>query len=394
MVWMKNQKAGLSISDDAADANSQTPLVSVIIPAYNAENYIVATLESVLSQTYTAIEVLVVDDGSSDRTPDIIRSFAEKDKRVSLIQQVNAGVAAARNLAIQKSRGEYIATIDADDIWFPQKLEKQVQCMLNSDSSVGLIYAWSADINEDGELTGRASHFSLEGDVFLPLVYTNFLGNASVPLIRRECFEKVGYYNAEYVKLNAQGCEDRDLHLRIAEHYQFRVVPELLVGYRKVLGSMSNNYTSMEKSHFLILEDVQSKYPKIPFEIYRWSTSNFCTYLATQSWRAGNHKNTLLWLYRAVKVDRVHLLDTQLYERFLKSFLKFLAQPMASRVWPDRRSWLKFKEQFKPNRRSITLTDLHRRVAQSQVDAKGLYAKIRAQRWNQVTRLSLQDVHD
>ncbi|HEY9619951.1 MAG TPA: glycosyltransferase family 2 protein [Crinalium sp.] len=369
-------------------------MVSVIVPAYNAEKYIAATLESVLDQTYTAIEVLVVDDGSSDRTPDIIRSFVEKDKRVSLIQQTNAGVAAARNLAIQKSCGEYIAPVDADDIWFPQKLEKQVQCVLNADPSVGLVYAWSADINEEGELTGRANHFSLEGDVFLPLVYTNFLGNASVPLIRRCCFEKVGYYNCDHVRLNAQGCEDRDLYLRIAEHYQFRVVPELLVGYRKVLGSMSNNYQSMEKGHLLILEEVQARYPKIPSQVYRWSTSNFYSYLATQSWRAGNHRHTLLWLYRAAKTDWIHLLNTQLYERFMKSLVKFAAQPMAMYVWPDRRSWLQFKQQLNPTRRPITLMELHRRVVQFRMESKGLYEKIRSQRWNQVTRLSIQDIHD
>lgn len=106
------------------------PLVSVIIPAYNAEFFIEKTLNSVLSQTYKNIEVLVVDDGSQDRTAEIITSIAKIDSRVFLLQQSNAGVAAARNLAINKCRGEYIAPIDADDIWYPQNLEKQVQCML------------------------------------------------------------------------------------------------------------------------------------------------------------------------------------------------------------------------------------------------------------------------
>jgi glycosyltransferase involved in cell wall biosynthesis len=100
--------------------NLNQPLVSVIIPAYNAENFIAKTLESVLSQTYQNIEVLVVDDGSTDTTAEIVKSFVQKDSRVSLLQQSNAGVAAARNLAIEKSKGEYIAPIDADDIWYPQ----------------------------------------------------------------------------------------------------------------------------------------------------------------------------------------------------------------------------------------------------------------------------------
>src|SRR4028118_698519 len=129
--------------------NLNQPLVSVIIPAYNAENFIAKTLETVLSQTYQNIEVLVVDDGSPDTTAEIVKSFVENYSRVSLLQQSNAGVAAARNLAIEKSKGEYIAPIDADDIWYPQNIEKQVQCFLDSDPSVGLVYTWSVDIDED-----------------------------------------------------------------------------------------------------------------------------------------------------------------------------------------------------------------------------------------------------
>lgn len=107
------------------------PLVSVIIPAYNAESFIEETLKSVLAQTYPAIEVLVIDDGSQDRTPEIVAGMAERDPRVVLVKQSNAGVAAARNLGIDQSKGEFIAPIDADDIWYPENLEKQVQCMLD-----------------------------------------------------------------------------------------------------------------------------------------------------------------------------------------------------------------------------------------------------------------------
>ena len=92
------------------------PLVSVIVPAYNAETYIAQTLNSVLSQTYKNIEVIVVDDGSHDGTTQIVEAIMRRDDRVTLLHQSNSGVAAARNLAIEKSRGEYIAPIDADDI--------------------------------------------------------------------------------------------------------------------------------------------------------------------------------------------------------------------------------------------------------------------------------------
>ena len=145
---------------------SDKPLVSVIVPAYNAEAYIAHTLNSVLSQTYNNIEVIVVDDGSNDETANIVESIIQSDDRVTLLQQPNSGVAAARNLAIQKSRGEYIAPIDADDIWYPQKIEKQVHCMLHADPSVGLVYAWSVHIDERGLLTGGFNASDIEGDVF------------------------------------------------------------------------------------------------------------------------------------------------------------------------------------------------------------------------------------
>ena len=111
---------------DENQTKPELPLVSVIIPACNAEIFLEKTLDSVLAQTYKNIEVLVVDDGSQDRTAEIVEGVAQRDHRVILLRQSNAGVAAARNLAIQKSSGKYIAPIDADDIWFPQNLEKQV----------------------------------------------------------------------------------------------------------------------------------------------------------------------------------------------------------------------------------------------------------------------------
>ncbi len=186
-------------------AKPALPLVSVIIPAYNAETFIKKTLESVLAQTYKNLEVLVVDDGSQDRTAEIVERVAQRDRRVILLRQSNAGVAAARNLAIQKSSGEYIAPIDADDVWFPKNLEKQVQCMLKVGPSVGLVYAWSVDIDEEDLTSGEFHASTIKGDVYTTLVCHNFLGNASASLMRRACFEKVGSYNCQLKKQNAQG---------------------------------------------------------------------------------------------------------------------------------------------------------------------------------------------
>jgi glycosyltransferase involved in cell wall biosynthesis len=301
------------------------PLVSVIIPAYNAEISIAQTLESVLSQTYQNIEILVVDDGSSDKTAEIVKSFAQKDSRISLLQQSNAGVAAARNLAIEKSRGEYIAPIDADDIWYPQNLEKQVEYLIKSSASVGVVYSWSVDINESGLLTGGFYNSTIEGEVYKALVYKYFIGNASSSLLRRICFEKVGGYNCKMKAENAQGCEDWELHLRIAEHYQFKVVPEFLVGYRQITTSMSCNFAAMAKSHSLIMANVRQLHPEIPTNIYRWSSSNFYIYLAVKSNRSRNHRSTLFWLYRAFQEDFfMAVLRHNLYLLSIESMLKII----------------------------------------------------------------------
>lgn len=304
------------------------PLISVIIPAYNAEEFIAKTLESVLSQTYQNIEVLVVDDGSTDTTAEIVKSFAQKDSRISLFQQSNAGVAAARNLAIQKSQGEYIAPIDADDIWDLQNLEKKVKCLSSSAPSVGIVYSWSLDINEKGLLTGGFYNSTIEGKVYTALVYKYFIGNASSSLIRRACFEKIGGYNCQLKLQNAQGCEDLELHLRIAEHYQFKVVPEFLVGYRQITSSMSCNFAAMAKSHSLIMADVRQQHPEIPSSIYRWSSSNFYIYLAFRSNSSGNYRSTLFWLYRACKEDFLMvILRHNLYILSIESILKIIVSP-------------------------------------------------------------------
>ena len=362
---------------------SDSPLVSVIIPAYNAEAFIEQTLESVLSQTYRNIEVLVVDDGSKDQTAEIVKSFAQKDEHVTLLQQANAGVAAARNLAIEKSRGEYIAPIDADDIWYPQNLEKQVQCMLEAGLSVGLVYAWSVYVDEQGLPTGGCKTSKEEGEVYISLVSGNFIGSASAPLIRRACFEQVGGYNSQLRAQNAQGCEDWDLYLRIAEHYQFRVVPEFLIGYRQVIGSMSCNYAAMAKSHQLTMADAQRRNPEIPAKIYRWSRSSYYLYLAHQSRRCGYHWSSLFWTYKALKLEPVILLNNQLYKPSLISLLKLIARPLTSLIWSNHISWLRFKRQLKPNRRVMNIADLNKRVSESQQLPKSLYHMIWSQRWTQ-----------
>jgi glycosyltransferase involved in cell wall biosynthesis len=169
--------------------------VSVIIPAYNAEPYIAETLHSVLAQSFTDLDVIVVDDGSTDHTAQIVESLVQKDGRVSLVVQPNGGVTAARNAGIAVARGEWLAFLDANDIWYPQKLERQLQSFQQSDRSVGLVYCWFALIRETSDFAGGYIAFTFCGNVTPALTYLNFIGNASAPLIRRSAIEAVGGFD-------------------------------------------------------------------------------------------------------------------------------------------------------------------------------------------------------
>ncbi|MBD2501622.1 glycosyltransferase family 2 protein [Anabaena azotica] len=298
------------------------PLVSVIIPAYNAAEFIERTLNSVINQTYPHIEVIVVDDGSQDETSAIVQSIMQQDHRIQLLHQPNAGVAAARNLAIKQAKGEFIAPIDADDTWYPQNLAKQVQRFQESDSSVGLVYSWSVVIDEADNPNGDFHISEYEGDVYIALLYRNFLGNASSTLVRRSCFDRVGLYDCEFKAKGCQGCEDWDLYLRIAEQYQVRVVREFLVGYRQTTSSMSHNYSSMVNSQQSVLALIQQKHPEIPHVLYRWSCSLFYIYIARKSSVSGKYWQTLLCLYKALKLDfSMTLLRPDLYVQTLKIIL-------------------------------------------------------------------------
>jgi len=314
------------------------PLVSVVIPAYNAEAFLEQTLQAVCQQSYGNFEVLVVDDGSSDRTPDLVRAIAQHDPRIRLLQQPNAGVAAARNLGIQAAQGLFIAPIDADDLWYPEAMAKMVAQFQAGSPDLGVVYAWSIDIDAQEQVTGGFHAATIDGNVYKTLICHNFLGNASATLIRKTCLDRIGGYDIQLKAQNAQGCEDWDLYLRLAEHAEFAVVPEFLVGYRKLSSSMSGDFGQMARSQRLMLQRIQQQHPQIPRYFYRLSYSSFYLYLAQQSDAANNAEATLSWLWQAIKVDPItpfgrlgfYLLFLKNLLRLMVSGLRHPASPIAS----------------------------------------------------------------
>ena len=255
------------------------PKVSIIIPAYNAMTYLPETVESALRQTFTDFEILIINDGSSDY---IVQWVAQvTDLRVKLISQANQGLPGARNTGIAHAQGEYLAFLDADDLWEPTKLEKQVRCLYDH-PTVGLVHTPMLLVDEQGKSTGRVMDSNAEGDVLQQLLEKNVIACPSV-MVRRCCFETVGVF-----KGNLRSLEDWDMWIRIASRYPFAVIKEPLAYYRQLPNSMSKNCQVMEKAFSIVIEEAFSCVPsELMFLKHRsYGHANLCL-----AWKALQSKD-------------------------------------------------------------------------------------------------------
>jgi glycosyltransferase involved in cell wall biosynthesis len=215
--------------------------ISAVIPTYNYGRYIAEAVESALAQTMAPREVIVVDDGSTDDTEAVVRKFGDK---VRYIRQENAGVCAARNRGVAESTGEYIAFLDADDIWDPTKLEKQL-AVFESDPEIGLVHCGMLEF--DGE-TGETIALHLEGqkgwvaDELLLWERPAIVGPGGTIMVRRGVFEEVGGFD-EQMKVS----EDWDFCYRVARRYKVGFVAEPMVNYRSHGAAAHRDIREMER---------------------------------------------------------------------------------------------------------------------------------------------------
>lgn len=251
------------------------PKVSVVIPAYNTMVYLPDTVESVLKQTCTDFEVLIIDDGSSDH----IVSWASQltDPRVKLISQENQGLSGARNTGITQAQGEYVAFLDADDLWEPTKLEKQVRCFEDK-PAVGVVYTWTALVDEQDNPTGRIFASHAEGDVWQQLLQTDVISSGSSAMVRRCCFETVGVFDRSLTS-----AEDLDMWLRIAIRYPFAVVKESLTFYRQHSDSMSKNRQRMLGNLRIVIEKT---FQSVPLEVLYLRNRAYASIFLGLAWLA------------------------------------------------------------------------------------------------------------
>jgi glycosyltransferase involved in cell wall biosynthesis len=270
-------------------------LVSVIIPVYNGAQFIGAAIESAQTQTHRELDIIVVDDGSTDATLQIVNEYAANDDRIRVIPQKNGGVAEARNTAIEAALGEFIAPLDADDLWLPDKIERQLQAMSEAGPDCGFVYCWWASIDPAGRVLDRSPRWTIAGHQFEMLFVINVTGNASVPLFRRRCLLEAGGYNSKLAAAKSGGCEDLEVALRIAARYSIAVVPDILVGYRRVPGSMSSACDTMWRSRQLVLQNILPLRSDITPSLLRRSDQQFSIYLAALSFWSGNIRQAMRW---------------------------------------------------------------------------------------------------
>jgi len=267
--------------DNSTDTRPLSELaVDVVVPVFNAETTLAETLESILGQSHRALTLFVVDDGSTDGSRAIAARFAEADPRVRLVQQQNAGVAAARNNGAAQGSAPYIAFCDADDLWRPDKLTRQLQRLDQGGEAMGLVYCGFAQIDDADRIVFVRWGLE-EGRIFARLMRANFMGNGSCPMFRRAAFEALGGFNAGHTP-----AEDLGIYLESARRFEVGVVADPLVGYRQRPDGLSSNGAAVYLATERILFDL------LPFEpaLRRDVRSHLAGVLAWQVVRAARQR--------------------------------------------------------------------------------------------------------
>ncbi len=236
-------------------SNADTTRVTIAIPAYNAQATLNETLLSVRRQSHIALEIIVVDDGSTDATAAIAARHAAADSRVAVLLQANGGVASARNAALARATGEFFAAIDADDVYHPDMIARQLQVLRGGPADVVLCYTWYAYIDAKGRVLSTAEPDE-EGDVLARMCRGNLIGNGSSALMVTKILRDIGGWDPEL----RGGNEDYKTFFLMAERGHFAVVRDHLLGYRQATMSRSSKARQMLASYDQVLAELQPRY--------------------------------------------------------------------------------------------------------------------------------------
>ncbi len=277
------------------------PQVSVVVPAYNVRSYIEQALVSLERQSFEDFEAIIVDDGSTDGTAEVVKLFVERDSRFQLLQKHNGGLSEARNYGIRHARAEYIALLDGDDAYEPDKLATHV-AVLDRAPEVGVVYSASRAIREDG----RPTFMSLSGkpivsDPLLALLCKNFIGHGSNAVFRRSLFDEVGEFDE-----GLRSSEDQDFWLRIAatRRWRFYRVPQVLCHYRVRPSGLSFNVAQMQRCCEQVIEAAYQRTPDLVKPMLPTAYAYMYRYLARLSLTVGDGEQARDFIDRAWAADR------------------------------------------------------------------------------------------
>jgi glycosyltransferase involved in cell wall biosynthesis len=236
---------------NACEDIAEMPTVDVIMPTYNAAKYLSIAIESVMAQTFEDWRILIVDDGSTDNTAEIVSGFAKRlGLKLEFIQQANGGPSRARNNAIGRSSADFLAFLDADDIWVPIRLSESLKCF-EGRPQVGLTYGFVSRIDPQGDLIDTFAYRQKHGEGRIaPYIYSKTVDLPCATItIRRECIEAVGVFDE-----TLWATEDRDLWLRIAFKYEVALVPHIIALYRTSPYSLTTKTEGMLEAQLQFIE--------------------------------------------------------------------------------------------------------------------------------------------
>jgi glycosyltransferase involved in cell wall biosynthesis len=272
-----------------------SPRVSVIIPTFNRRDYLPIALDSVLAQTYTDYEIVIIDDGSTDDTRDILFPY---EQRIRYFYQQNSGIAAARNRGIEESRGMYLALLDSDDYWLPGKLACQVEG-LEKNPQWGMVATRCSSISPDGRFR-RHNRPGKSGWILIDLFKSNFIRTSSA-MITRECLDQVGLFDTSLPE-----CEEYDLWLRIAHRYPIGFINQSLTVYTDNPHGVSTDSLAGRHVRIKVLEKEYLR-ERIPPALYRRRMARNYHYLGRHYLRRGQPSEGKKYLRQALQLNPLDL---------------------------------------------------------------------------------------
>lgn len=319
----------------------QMPLVSIVIPAYNAELFIDETLKSARAQDYPSIEILIVDDGSTDRTSDILTLHAALDARIRIIRTANQGVARARNTGISAAEGEFVAFLDADDLWHPSKISDQIQALMAEEGGNKCAsYALYRVIDEAGNIVHSTGNIGPSGFILTQHFARHFIGNGSSLLVPRDVALEIGGFDPWYAENDVGGCEDLDFELKVAARTRLVGVSRYLVAYRRYEGNMSSNRLRMARSMVATIRRRLSDHPSLPGYAKRYALGSAYSFAFTMLRQAGSYMEAIRAFGHLALFDPREML--RLSARFIRKMAFGPKRAEAERGGPARVTRVRF----------------------------------------------------